>query len=97
MFVSTMQELESILEAKPPLIIDGLILYSSRRRKTKGFTKTSLWRYKDSLSIGKDKDARILNPQDFYFKKPLEYSLAIYCYYECFKCKKPYFGGAMDC
>ena len=23
--------------------------------------------------------------------------MAIYCYYMCFKCKKPYFGGAKDC
>ena len=23
--------------------------------------------------------------------------MAIYCYYLCFKCKQPYFGGAKDC
>jgi E3 ubiquitin-protein ligase MYCBP2 len=45
----------------------------------------------------KDKDPRISNPQDSYYQKPQEYALAIYCYYQCFKCKKPYFGGAKDC
>ena len=27
----------------------------------------------------------------------MEYALAIYAYYECFKCKKPYFGGLKNC
>lgn len=46
---------------------------------------------------GKEKDEKLLDPKSNYHQKPLEYSLAIYCYYECCKCKKPYFGGAKDC
>jgi hypothetical protein len=25
------------------------------------------------------------------------YALAIYAYFECYKCKKPYFGGRKNC
>jgi len=46
---------------------------------------------------GRDKDERILTPGDPYYDKPLEYAVAIYSYYECFKCKKPYFGGLKRC
>lgn len=27
----------------------------------------------------------------------MEYAMAIYSYYMCFKCKEPYFGGLKDC
>lgn len=46
---------------------------------------------------GLDKSARLSNPSDPFFQKPLEYALAIYSYYECFKCKTPYFGGLKSC
>ena len=45
----------------------------------------------------KDKDPRLFNPQDPFFSKPLDYAIAIYSYYECFKCKGPYFGGLKRC
>lgn len=45
----------------------------------------------------RDKDERITTVGDPYYQKPLEYAIAIYSYYECFKCKKPYFGGLKKC
>lgn len=32
-----------------------------------------------------------------YYQQPLKYALARFCYYPCFKCKKPYFGGLKEC
>jgi len=32
-----------------------------------------------------------------YFGKPEEYAVAIYSFYMCFKCRKPYFGGLKSC
>lgn len=44
------------------------------------------------------KDAKELtDPNSQYYNDPLKYSLARFCYYPCFKCKKPYFGGLKDC
>lgn len=34
---------------------------------------------------GRLKDPRLLQPSDIYYQKPLEYALAIYSYYMCFK------------
>lgn len=45
----------------------------------------------------RDKDERLSRVGDTYYQKPMEYSLAIYSYYMCFKCKKPYFGGLKSC
>jgi hypothetical protein len=46
---------------------------------------------------GRDKDDRLQNVDDPYYNKPIEYAIAIFSYYECFKCKKPYFGGLKRC
>eukprot|EP00825_Cyclidium_porcatum_P039779 TRINITY_DN4898_c0_g1_i1.p1 TRINITY_DN4898_c0_g1~~TRINITY_DN4898_c0_g1_i1.p1 ORF type:complete len:436 (-),score=56.00 TRINITY_DN4898_c0_g1_i1:71-1378(-) len=43
------------------------------------------------------KDQKLNDPKSPFFNKPEEYSLAIYAYYQCFKCKSPYFGGLKDC
>jgi len=44
------------------------------------------------------KDAKeILDKGGAYYQNPLKYSLARFCYYPCFKCKKPYFGGLKEC
>jgi len=45
----------------------------------------------------RDKDERLVTKGDAYYGKPEEYAIAIYSYYECFKCKKPYFGGLKRC
>jgi len=46
---------------------------------------------------GKDKDDRLTNPDDPYYQAEQEYAMAIYSYYQCFKCKNPYFGGLKSC
>eukprot|EP00828_Plagiopyla_frontata_P030567 TRINITY_DN398_c0_g1_i1.p1 TRINITY_DN398_c0_g1~~TRINITY_DN398_c0_g1_i1.p1 ORF type:complete len:379 (-),score=41.52 TRINITY_DN398_c0_g1_i1:179-1315(-) len=45
----------------------------------------------------RDKDERLKKEGDPYFNKPMEYAIAIYSYYMCFKCKNPYFGGLKSC
>lgn len=43
-------------------------------------------------------DARELtDPESVYFKNPELYVMARFCYYLCFKCKEPYFGGMKEC
>jgi len=46
---------------------------------------------------GMEKDARLTNPEDHYYKQPEKYAMDRFAYYECFKCKKPYFGGKKEC
>lgn len=44
------------------------------------------------------KEVKELTDKDSpYFNNPLKYSLARFCYYPCFTCKEPYFGGLKDC
>jgi len=45
----------------------------------------------------REKDERLIKVGDAYYNKPEEYAFAIYSYYQCFKCKKPYFGGLKSC
>ncbi|CAD8152124.1 unnamed protein product [Paramecium octaurelia] len=45
----------------------------------------------------RDKDEKLNKVGEQFYGKPQEYAMAIYCYYQCFKCKNPYFGGAKDC
>ena len=42
-------------------------------------------------------DKELIEPTSQFYQKPLEYAMFKFCYYECFKCKKPYFGGLKDC
>eukprot|EP00362_Geleiidae_sp_MMETSP1317_P002486 CAMPEP_0201282632 /NCGR_PEP_ID=MMETSP1317-20130820/6205_1 /ASSEMBLY_ACC=CAM_ASM_000770 /TAXON_ID=187299 /ORGANISM="Undescribed Undescribed, Strain Undescribed" /LENGTH=139 /DNA_ID=CAMNT_0047595947 /DNA_START=119 /DNA_END=539 /DNA_ORIENTATION=- len=43
-------------------------------------------------------DARLKDPNDAdYYNQPERYALARFSYYECYKCKKPYFGGKKEC
>lgn len=44
-----------------------------------------------------DKDPRLSNPNDPYYGKSLEYAFHEISYYQCFKCKNPYFAGLRDC
>ncbi|KAL4460977.1 hypothetical protein ABPG74_016449 [Tetrahymena malaccensis] len=43
------------------------------------------------------KDEKLNDPHSPYYNQPQEYAMAIYAYFMCFKCKKPYFGGLKDC
>lgn len=46
---------------------------------------------------GMENDARLKDPDDHYYGKPEIYALDRFAYYECFKCKQPYFGGKKEC
>eukprot|EP01125_Pyxidicula_operculata_P014216 TRINITY_DN4734_c0_g1_i2.p1 TRINITY_DN4734_c0_g1~~TRINITY_DN4734_c0_g1_i2.p1 ORF type:complete len:529 (+),score=70.89 TRINITY_DN4734_c0_g1_i2:350-1936(+) len=37
------------------------------------------------------------NPSSRFYQKPDVYAMKRFCYYPCFKCKKPYFGGERAC
>ena len=43
------------------------------------------------------KDKRLTTKGDEYYKKPKEFAMHKCTFYECFKCKTPYFGGLIDC
>jgi len=50
------------------------------------------------LSIEKmENDAKLIEPSSQFYKKPEAYAMASFAYYNCFKCKKFYFGGRRDC
>jgi len=36
---------------------------------------------------GRDKDKELNDPKNPYYKKPLEYGMAIFAFYECNECK----------
>ena len=42
-------------------------------------------------------DERLSNESDAYFGKPQEYANHRCSFYQCYDCKKPYFGGLIDC
>ena len=42
-------------------------------------------------------DEALVNKDNSFYNSPLEYAMSIYCYYQCFKCNNPYFGGLKDC
>lgn len=46
---------------------------------------------------GEDRDPRIVTEGAAYFNNPQKFAMDRLCYYECFKCHKPYFGGKKDC
>ena len=46
---------------------------------------------------GYDKDKRLSDSNDEFYKKPQEYALRKLSYFMCYKCKEPYFGGLRDC
>ena len=43
------------------------------------------------------KDPRLSNPNDAYYNNLQAWALFKLAYYQCFKCKVPYFGGMKDC
>ena len=44
-----------------------------------------------------EKDERLTDEKSPYYQKPQLYAMHLYAYFECFKCKKPYFGGRKNC
>lgn len=43
------------------------------------------------------KDPKLTDPKSLFYQKPTDYAMTIYAYFQCFKCKKPYFGGRKSC
>ena len=43
------------------------------------------------------KNPRLRDPKDHYYNKLAEFALFKLAYYQCFKCKVPYYGGMNDC
>jgi len=39
----------------------------------------------------------IVTEGEIFFNNPVGYAMKRFCYYPCFKCKKPYFGGERAC
>ena len=52
---------------------------------------------KHAEAEGLFEDNRINTVGDHFFGKPLEYALHRCAFYKCNGCKKPYFGGLIDC
>eukprot|EP01017_Pseudomicrothorax_dubius_P036172 TRINITY_DN5154_c0_g4_i1.p1 TRINITY_DN5154_c0_g4~~TRINITY_DN5154_c0_g4_i1.p1 ORF type:complete len:386 (+),score=45.62 TRINITY_DN5154_c0_g4_i1:211-1368(+) len=44
-----------------------------------------------------EKDPKIITPGSPWYNRPIDFALATFSYYLCFKCKKPYFGGKKNC
>ena len=42
-------------------------------------------------------DERLITQNDVYFGKPQEFANSRCSFYQCHSCKKPYFGGLIDC
>ena len=42
-------------------------------------------------------DERLTTPSDVYYGKPQEFANSRCSFYQCHSCKKPYFGGLIDC
>lgn len=52
---------------------------------------------KNAESQGILNDERLTTEGDVYFGKPQEFANHRTSFYECHGCKKPYFGGLIDC
>ena len=46
---------------------------------------------------GDEHSPEITQDGNRFYKKPVEFALYFYSYFECFKCKKPYYGGQRAC
>lgn len=47
--------------------------------------------------LGLDKSDEITKPGAPFCGKPLDYAMHKFCYYLCYKCKEPYYGGDRAC
>ena len=50
-----------------------------------------------AIEEGYDKAGRVCDPNDYYYNKLAEFAMKNCTFYECYKCKDPYFGGMEDC
>ena len=78
---------------------NALVLKNIWRSKKKMFRKTQIWRKRKKRPkvINIIWNTRLTTKTSPWFGKSMEYSIALYSYYECYKCKNPYFGGLKSC
>ena len=50
-----------------------------------------------AIEEGYDKTGRVVTEGDMYYGRLEEFALKNCTFYECHKCKQPYFGGMEDC
>lgn len=50
-----------------------------------------------AIQEGYDKTGRVVTEGDLYFGKLADFAMHNCTFYECNKCKSPYFGGMEDC
>ena len=50
-----------------------------------------------AIKEGYHEKGRVVTEGDIYYLKFKEYALHQCTFFECFKCKKPFFGGMQDC
>ena len=50
-----------------------------------------------AIEQGLDKTGRVTEEGDYYYGKLEEFAMHSCTFYECHKCKKPYYGGLQDC
>lgn len=47
--------------------------------------------------MGLDKSEDVVKKGAPFYGKPLEFAMHKFCYYLCYKCKEPYYGGDRAC
>lgn len=52
---------------------------------------------KELQTDNQDNQARVNDPTDRFYNKPIEYALHVSEFYECSRCHNPFFGGYIDC
>ena len=50
-----------------------------------------------AVEEGYDKTGRVVTEGDIYHNQLADFALHNCTFFECFDCKRPYFGGMMDC
>ena len=90
-FMSCPQCKQEITEARCPEIMEEL---NSLKQLRLELEKMAM----DVAEVqGLDRDERVTTPGDFYYGKVKEFAMHSCSFYECYDCKKPYFGGLVDC
>lgn len=46
---------------------------------------------------GMASDPVLSDPSSIYYNNPEKYAVSVFAFYQCYKCKKPYFGGRHEC
>ncbi|CDW84412.1 myc binding protein 2 [Stylonychia lemnae] len=85
--------------------INGMQIRTRDKQTHRSFIDDGVWLFENvrkqalerAVIEGIDKDERLANPEDRFYNDLQEYALYKLAFYQCFDCKKPYFGGKRDC